>query len=185
MTAKETAPGKNGSDGTFGMIARPEPTAESKVLRVPSDPQAEILIRGQIQFVFNGRTPVGPRDDRRVTEDGWIPIHLFDVVWDLVATCKRVVQDDTAREIVQLHPSDLTLDLERHDQLVTVRVRQPGSRVLPPAETRISVTALVRACLSLGSTLFTWIVITNPELRGNLRIKRFQGTLVELERAQA
>jgi hypothetical protein len=183
MTSPEGKSHQERGAGAFWLAIRPERSAPSKLLRIPPDPAEEILLRGEIQVLFNGSSPVGPRDDRRVTEDGWIPIHLFDILWDLVATCKRVLSSNDSQEAVSLHPSDFALVFERHGELVAVRLLRIPVQTPPLAEALVPLRALVRPCLVTGTTLFTWIVVNNPELRGNLRIQRLQAILTELDKS--
>jgi hypothetical protein len=169
--------------GSFGVLVRPGPSSTGVILRASQDPYSDIALRGHIFVAFNGQSPVRPEHDRRITEDGWIPTHLPVVLWDLVAACRRVIQTERSREYVLLHPTDLGLALQRKAGLVRValgRVDAPGA---PLAETEVTIQAVKQACLVPGDSLYTWMVTTNPELRGNQSVEGFHKSLDSLRHA--
>ena len=170
--------------GTFAVRFRLDSSAASTILRVSSDPSAMIPLQAQVFLEFDGRSPYVPGVDHRITEDGAVSgVPLFVLIWDLVASCVRLIQARGSKEEVPFPPTNDVLELERRDEMSIVRLRPNRPDSLALAETRVSLRELGRSSIMTGHLLFTWMTSTNPELKGNIRLQRFRHSLEELGKA--
>lgn len=168
--------------GGFAVRIGPHPLAATTLLRIPADPAADLPLKGGVCFLFGGRPVLTPSEDGRVTEDGWlasIPLLLF--IWDLVASCARLAQESRSREDVDVISTDYTLAIERLGASVAIRLTKAGvGETRSVAETRLSFREFALAVLETGDLRLTWIETTNPDLKGNLRVRRFRESLINL-----
>lgn len=157
------------------ILVRADPAATGWVTK---DEFVYDAVDSDVYFEIDGK-PVFPLGGHRVTADGFlrsVPIIVF--LQELVDCCRRLGSDDESTERVGITSTEYSLEFERRDKTVTLRVQKQsreGMRKL--AETQLPLLELRNACKATAELTLTNINAEHPDLKGNPHIRAFSSSI--------